>query len=53
MPDLPTICEFVPGYEATTWFGIGAPRHTPAAIIDRLNQEINDGPRRSQGEGAA
>jgi tripartite-type tricarboxylate transporter receptor subunit TctC len=43
MPDLPTIGEFVPGYEATTWFGIGAPRHTPAAIIDRLNNEINAG----------
>jgi tripartite-type tricarboxylate transporter receptor subunit TctC len=43
MPDLPAICEFVPGYEATTWFGIGAPRQTPAAIIDRLNKEINDG----------
>jgi len=43
MPDLPAICEFVPGYEATTWFGIGTSRHTPAAIIDRLNKEINAG----------
>jgi tripartite-type tricarboxylate transporter receptor subunit TctC len=43
MPDLPAICEFVPGYEATTWFGVGAPRHTPAAIIDKLNKEINEG----------
>jgi tripartite-type tricarboxylate transporter receptor subunit TctC len=43
MPDLPAIGEFVPGYEATTWFGIGAPKGTPAAIIERLNQEINAG----------
>ena len=35
--------EFVPGYEASTWFGIGAPRNTPAAIIDKLNKEINAG----------
>ena len=32
--------EFVPGYEASTWYGIGAPKGTPAAIIERLNQEI-------------
>jgi tripartite-type tricarboxylate transporter receptor subunit TctC len=33
--------EFVPGYEASTWFGVGAPRNTPADIIERLNREIN------------
>jgi len=33
--------EFVPGYEATAWYGIGAPRATPAEIVDRLNKEIN------------
>jgi tripartite-type tricarboxylate transporter receptor subunit TctC len=33
----------VPGYEASTWFGVGAPRHTPAEIVDRLNKEINAG----------
>jgi tripartite-type tricarboxylate transporter receptor subunit TctC len=33
--------EFVPGYEATVWYGIGAPRATPAEIVDRLNKEIN------------
>jgi tripartite-type tricarboxylate transporter receptor subunit TctC len=42
-PDIPTISEFVPGYDASTWFGIGAPRNTPSEIIARLNQEINAG----------
>jgi tripartite-type tricarboxylate transporter receptor subunit TctC len=41
LPDIPTVAEFVPGYESRNWSGIGAPRGTPAAIIDRLNQEIN------------
>ena len=39
--DLPAVGEFVPGYAADTWFGIGAPRNTPADIVDRLNREIN------------
>jgi tripartite-type tricarboxylate transporter receptor subunit TctC len=39
--DIPTLGESVPGYEASTWFGVGAPRYTPAEIIDRLNTEIN------------
>ena len=39
--NLPTIGEFVSGYEASTWFGIGAPRNTPAEIVSWLNQEIN------------
>jgi tripartite-type tricarboxylate transporter receptor subunit TctC len=43
LPDVPTVGEFLPGYEASVWFGIGAPRHTPAAIIDTLNREINAG----------
>jgi tripartite-type tricarboxylate transporter receptor subunit TctC len=43
LPDLPTVTEFVPGYEASTWYGIGAPRNTPAEIIERLNREINAG----------
>jgi len=42
-PDIPTVGEFVPGYEATAWFGIGAPRNTPAEIVDKLNKEINAG----------
>jgi tripartite-type tricarboxylate transporter receptor subunit TctC len=41
LPDIPTVGEFVTSYEATGWFGIGAPRNTPAEIIDRLNNEIN------------
>jgi tripartite-type tricarboxylate transporter receptor subunit TctC len=41
LPDVPTIGEFVPGYEATGWQGIGAPRNTPPEIIDRLHREIN------------
>jgi tripartite-type tricarboxylate transporter receptor subunit TctC len=43
LPDVPTVGEFVPGYEATGWFGIGAPRKTPLEIVDRLNREINAG----------
>jgi tripartite-type tricarboxylate transporter receptor subunit TctC len=43
LPDLPAVGEFVPGYEATGTQGIGAPRGTPTAIIDRLNREINAG----------
>jgi tripartite-type tricarboxylate transporter receptor subunit TctC len=41
LPDIPTIGEFVPGYEASSIFGIGAPKNTPAEIVDRLNKEIN------------
>jgi tripartite-type tricarboxylate transporter receptor subunit TctC len=43
LPDIPTVGEFVPGYEASTWIGCGAPRNTPAEIVDKLNQEINAG----------
>jgi tripartite-type tricarboxylate transporter receptor subunit TctC len=39
--DIPTVGEFVPNYEANAWFGIGAPKGTPAEIIDRLNKQIN------------
>jgi tripartite-type tricarboxylate transporter receptor subunit TctC len=41
LPDIPTLTEFVPGYEASQWYGIGAPKDTPAAVIDKLNKEIN------------
>ena len=41
LPDVPTVAESVPGYESSTWYGIGAPKDTPAEIIDRLNAEIN------------
>jgi tripartite-type tricarboxylate transporter receptor subunit TctC len=43
LPELPTVGEFVPGYEATGMQGIGAPRHTPAEIVDELNRTINAG----------
>ena len=41
LPDVPTVGEFVPGYEASAWYGIGAPKATPAEIVDKLNKEIN------------
>jgi tripartite-type tricarboxylate transporter receptor subunit TctC len=41
LPELPTVADFLPGYEATSWYGVGAPRGTPAEIIDKLNREIN------------
>jgi len=41
LPDLPPLGEFLPGYEATAWFGIGAPKATPADVVQRLNKEIN------------
>jgi tripartite-type tricarboxylate transporter receptor subunit TctC len=41
LPDIPTVAEFVPGYTAIIWHGIGAPKDTPAEIIDKLNTEIN------------
>jgi tripartite-type tricarboxylate transporter receptor subunit TctC len=41
LPDIPTVGEFVPGYEAAGWGGIGAPRNTPTEIVDKLNKEIN------------
>jgi tripartite-type tricarboxylate transporter receptor subunit TctC len=43
LPDVPSIGEFVPGYEASTWYGIGAPRNTPGEIVTKLNAEINAG----------
>jgi len=43
LPDIPTVGEFVPGYEASAWFGIGVPKNTPAEIVDKLNKEINAG----------
>jgi tripartite-type tricarboxylate transporter receptor subunit TctC len=43
LPYIPTLSEFAPGYEASGWGGIGAPRNTPAEIVDKLNKEINTG----------
>ena len=41
LPDVPVLGDFLPGYEVTGWIGIGTPKNTPAAIIDKLNKEIN------------
>jgi tripartite-type tricarboxylate transporter receptor subunit TctC len=41
LPDIPTVSEFVPGYETSLCLGLGAPKGTPAEIIDKLNQEVN------------
>jgi tripartite-type tricarboxylate transporter receptor subunit TctC len=41
LPDIPTMDEFVPGYEVSTWYGIGAPKNTATEIISNLNNEIN------------
>jgi tripartite-type tricarboxylate transporter receptor subunit TctC len=43
LPDIPTMAEFVPGYETSFWAGIAAPRNTPADIVEKLNKEINAG----------
>jgi tripartite-type tricarboxylate transporter receptor subunit TctC len=43
LPELPTVAEFLPGFEASTWFGVGAPRNTPADVVHKLNSEINVG----------
>jgi len=43
LPDIPTVAEFLPGYESSAWYGVGAPRNTPTEIIDKLNREINAG----------
>jgi tripartite-type tricarboxylate transporter receptor subunit TctC len=41
LPDIPTLADFVPGYEANQWYGVGAPKDTPAEVIDKLNKEID------------
>jgi tripartite-type tricarboxylate transporter receptor subunit TctC len=42
LPDVPTVAETVSGYEASAWFGVGAPKHTPSEVIARLNKEVNE-----------
>jgi tripartite-type tricarboxylate transporter receptor subunit TctC len=41
LPELPTVGEFLPGFEASNWFGVAAPRNTPPEVVDKLNKEIN------------
>ena len=41
LPDLPTVGDFVPGYEASQWYGLVAPKDTPAVVIEKLNNEVN------------
>jgi tripartite-type tricarboxylate transporter receptor subunit TctC len=41
LPNIPTVAEFLPGFEASLWYGIGAPRNTSVQVIDKLNKEIN------------
>ena len=41
LPDLPTVAEYLPGYEATSWYGLGAPKGTPTDIVEKLNREVN------------
>jgi hypothetical protein len=41
LPDIPTVSEFVPGYEARTWYGVGTPKNTPDEIVEKLNKEID------------
>ena len=41
LPDIPTVADFVAGFEASAWFGVGAPRNSPPEIVERLNKEIN------------
>ena len=43
LPDLPTVAEFLPGFDASVYYGIAAPKNTPPAVVDRLNKEINAG----------
>ena len=43
LPDVPTMADFVPGFEASAWYGVGVPKTTPAEIVDKLNKEFNAG----------
>jgi tripartite-type tricarboxylate transporter receptor subunit TctC len=43
LPDIPSVGEFLPGYDASTWFGLCVPKNTPADIVDKLNNEVNVG----------
>jgi tripartite-type tricarboxylate transporter receptor subunit TctC len=41
LPDIPTVADFLPGYEASAWYGLGAPKNTPAEIVNKLNATVN------------
>jgi tripartite-type tricarboxylate transporter receptor subunit TctC len=41
LPNVPTVGEFLPGFEASSWYGVGAPKTTPVEIVDKLNKEVN------------
>jgi tripartite-type tricarboxylate transporter receptor subunit TctC len=41
LPELPVVADFVPGYEASAWYGLAAPKGTPGVIVERLNREVN------------
>jgi tripartite-type tricarboxylate transporter receptor subunit TctC len=41
LPDIPTLGDFLPGFEASNWYGVGAPKNTPVEIVEKLNKEIN------------
>jgi tripartite-type tricarboxylate transporter receptor subunit TctC len=41
LPDLPTVADFLPGYEASAWYGLGAPKNTPDEVIDKINKGMN------------
>jgi tripartite-type tricarboxylate transporter receptor subunit TctC len=43
LPDMPAVAEFIPGYEASAWYGVGVPKATPAGIVDRINREVGAG----------
>src|SRR5262249_55468767 len=53
LPGVPTVSEFLPGFEASNWFGVAAPRNTPPEIIDKLNKEINVALAHTRKKGAA
>jgi tripartite-type tricarboxylate transporter receptor subunit TctC len=53
LPELPAMSEFLPGFEASSWYGVAAARNAPAEIVDKLNREINAALIDSQGEGEA
>jgi hypothetical protein len=52
LPEVPTVADFVPGYESSQWYGVGAPKNTPVEIVEKLNKENPRGSRRTKDEGS-